>query len=488
MNRQNAHVTWMIFPVWVAVCAFGVVSADDVPIDAKKADVKKTKTEKIYVAVFDFVTIGKAHGNSQVLKDQTYGAQLADSVRLKLRKQAKHWEVIDRLTMAELSGDLGLKTKPATVREILSETLGAHIGVYGQVQKIGDIVRAEISCIDLRKTGDRILWTKVFSDDSQRARAVISNQIVEAVTGDKLWKPPEYGDETEPTQKQLGKPLNINGRFENGHKGWDAPDGVSTFVEAGPKDRGKILRVRTDLKRDPWLEYRKGLRTGKASRNNPPEIEADTSFGCVGGLEGVHFRSEWIKATPGGRYWLTADVMMKSADTKGTVFPKVFVKGFRKTPHALDGLAESSLAELRLTPEEFAKLPKTKREEMIRSDAQKHPKRYLRECYRWYLACRGTKGQWTHADAPFPPRGGLPADVEWLQIQIYSYWPPGQYQWDNVLLYKDPNQKAPLKEVKPRTKNFGKTSDVVEKQTKKSPHWRQIRGSEKILAFLWLIF
>jgi len=257
--------------------------------------------------------------------------------------------------------------------------------------------------------------------------------------GDKLWKPPEYGDETEPTAKQFGKPLNINGAF-NGHKGWDAPDGVSTFIEAGPKGRGKILRVRTDLQRDPWLEYRKGLRTGRASRDNPPEIETDISYGSVGGLEGVHFRSEWIKAIPGQRYWLTADVMMKSGDTKGMFFPKVFVKGFRKTPHALDGLTESSLAELGLAPEEFAELPKPKRDAMIHSEVKKHPKRYLRECYRWYLACRGTKGIWTHAAAPFPPRGGLPADIEWLQIQIYSYWPPGEYQWDNVHLYKDPNQ------------------------------------------------
>ena len=62
--------------------------------------------------------------------------------------------------------------------------------------------------------------------------------------------------------------------------------------------------------------------------------------------------------------------------------------------------------------------------------------RYVRECYRWYLSCAGAPGEWNHFAACFPPRGGLPADVDFLQIQIYSYWPPGEYLWDNVLLYE----------------------------------------------------
>lgn len=466
MHKRNTHTALKILAICCFICTCCSATADEAPANSKKAEAAKTKPAKIYVAVFDFTTAGKATGNSQVLKDKTYGAQLADSVRLKLRKQDKHWEVIDRLTMSE-TGKLGLKTKPAKVREILSEQLGAYIGVYGRVEKNGDTVRAEVACMDLRKSDNKVLWTKTFSNDSQRARAIIAAKIVEAITGEKLWTPPEYGSEIEPTKKQLGKPLNINGSFDAGHNGWDAPDGVSTFIETAPKC-GKLLRVRTDLQRDPWLEYRKGLRTGRASRDNPPKIETDTSYSSVGGLEGVHFRSEWIKAIPGQRYWLTADVMTTAGDTNKGFFPKVFVKGFCKTPHALDGLPESALAELKLTPEQFADLPKSRRDALIRDNAKKHPKRYLRECYRWYLACRGTKGKWTHAAAPFPPRGGLPKNVEWLQIQIYSYWPPGTYLWDNVHLYKDPTQKAPLKEVKPRTPNFGKTSDVVEKQTKKS--------------------
>ncbi len=423
------------------------------PARPEKAPENK-KAPKTYVAVFDFVTVGEKRGDAQVLKDKAYGHQLADSVRLKLRKQGRQWEVIDRLTTAEASAPLGTDADPKKVRKILSEKLGAHVGLYGVVQNIDNTVRANITCIDLRK-GEGPVWSKVFSNDTERARAVIAAEIVEAVIGKELWRPPEYGDEPEPTRKQLARPLNVNGGFERGRTGWDAPDNVSTFIVKGPPGRGKVLRVRTDLQRDPWLAYRKALRFGKAHPSRPPKIATDTSYGCVGGLEGVHYRSDWIKSTPQQRYWLLADV-------KGQGGAKVFVKGFMKTPHALDGLPESSLADLGMTAEQFSALPKEKRKALIEADVGKNPMRYVRECYRWYLNCGGSKNEWMHFAAPFPPRGGLPKNVEYLQIQIYSYWPPGEYLWDNVHLYKNPNQKTPLPEEKARTPNLGKTSDVVE--------------------------
>ncbi|HUU60017.1 MAG TPA: type II secretion system protein GspG, partial [Phycisphaerae bacterium] len=54
---------------------------------------------------------------------------------------------------------------------------------------------------------------------------------------------------------------------------------------------------------------------------------------------------------------------------------------------------------------------------------------------------------------------GLPKDVRWLRIDVHAYWPPGNYYFDNVNLCKDPRQKAPLDEAKPRTPGFeGKQS------------------------------
>jgi TolB-like protein len=405
--------------------------------DANQPSVeKKTPT---WAVVYDFTSPDK--GKS--------GARIADSVRLKLRRH-DDFKVIDRLTTQEFSSPTPADANRATVADRTLNKLGANFAVYGTVARRGGMARVTAVLLDLRHK-QPAATVKVFSDDSERWRAVIVKQLTEAVTGRAEWQPPEYGDEPEPKADQLGKPLNRNGSFDKGHLGWDRPDGVSTFIVDGPKGRGKVLRVRTDLKRDPWLTYRKRLRKGLADPNNPPTIGRDTSYGCVGGLEGVHYRSEWIEATPGRRYWMLADC-------KGRGGAKVFLKGFGAVPapNKVDGLPESSLAELGLAPRDFAELPSKKRRELIAADVKKKPMRHVREVYRWYLNCGDSKGEWMHFAAPVPPRGGLPGNVKWLQIQVYSYWPAGEYLWDDVFLYEDPRQKGKLPEEPARTEDHSK--------------------------------
>lgn len=399
-----------------------------------------TPPEKGYVAVFDFVTYDRFKKIKSSTDKPSYGVQLADAVRRKLRRNASseiNLVVLDKNTMNAVPEEIHLLSDFSRVQKIMTEKLGAHVGLYGTVKYVGRKVQARIICLDLRK-GTEPIWAKEFMAQGQRARAELARQIVEMILGKSIQKPVEYGDDPEPTREQLGRPLNVNGTFDAGAKGWDAPDNVSTFLLQGPKGRGTILRVRTDLQRDDWLTYRKALRAGKADPKHPPAIAKDTGYGSVAGLEGVHYRSKWINATPGKRYWLLADCKHNTPGKEAT--PKVFVKGFQKTPHALDGLPESALVEMNLTPKQFAALPAPTRKELIAADAKKHPMRYVRECYRWYLHCKSAPGKWNHFAAPFPPRGGLPGDVEFLQIQIYSYWPPGEYFWDNVLLFEAPWQ------------------------------------------------
>ncbi len=183
------------------------------------------------VVVFDFTCKEKAG----------YGGQLADSVRLRLR-QHDDCEVIDRFTTAEMTPEAGisLKTADEQIIALLKDKFAAHVAVFGDVQKIGPSVRAEIRCVDI--SGDKpAAWTKAFSDDTERARGVVAMQIVEAVRGKAEWKPPEYGDETEP--EKFGKPLNVNGDFESGKAGWRmGPDNVTTFLVADPRaDRRDVL-------------------------------------------------------------------------------------------------------------------------------------------------------------------------------------------------------------------------------------------------------
>lgn len=407
-----------------------------------------------HVAILDFACA-----------DAEYGQKLANAIRMRLARHDE-LEVIDKLTTAETAEALPADTPRDKVADLMAKRLGVNLAVYGSVTKVGPAVRLEAVCVDLRKHAraeDARNWKQTFADDTQRPEAIISKAVCEAVTGAEEWKPPEYGDVAQPAE--LGKPLNRNGGFEQGHAGWQEPDRVATFLEPCPREmddgkRGHVLRVRTDLERWPYIDYIRDLRMGKASPSKPPKIGTDTSFGSLGGNEGVHFKSEWIKATPGWRYWLSVDFYGPAG--------KVFIKGFKKTDFALDGMPESSLARLKLTAEQFCALPKEKRARLVAEESKLEPENFLRECYRWYINCRGEGGKWNHLTECCPPRGGLPADVEQIQIQVYSYWPARTYWYDNVHFYKDPTLKEPLPEEKPRTPNFGKTSDVVEKETRAS--------------------
>ncbi len=395
-----------------------------------------------YVVVFDFACPSSPR----------LGRQLADSVRLRLGRH-KEYSVIDRLTTAEMTppGGLPLSAPQAKVVEMMKEQWAVTVAIFGQLEKLGRTARAEVRCVDI--AGPRpVDWTKVFSAEGERARGLMARQIVEAIRGRAEWKPPEYGDEAEP--KEFGPPLNVNGDFESCPAGWQRPDNVSMKIVPDPRPgrKGHVLRLFTDLDREAWLKYQRDLRLGRADPARPPRIgTVANKYATVAGLEGVHFRSNWIPARPGQRYWLVADMKGKTA---GMFFPKIFVKGFADFSALADGLSEVSLNEMKMTPEQFARLPVERRKKLIAQDAARHPERYRREVYRWYLACRNEENVWKHYAAPFPPRGGLPRVVQWLRIEVYAYWPPGEYLFDDVHLYADPRQKAPLPEEKPRTPSY----------------------------------
>lgn len=442
---MNRELSWKLTAAMVVVLAASLTAGGQT---TRKAD-KPTS-----VIVFDFTSSDN---------DKQLGRAISDSVRLRLRRGKQFNVVVDRLMTQEISDPLGVEVAQKRAA-VLIERAGANLGVYGTVRYNGKVMTAYVRCIDLEKRDSPAGWRRNFSDDSERARGLIAHCIVEAILGSDEWTPPQYGDEAEPIS--LGRPLNINGSFDAGAVGWDAPDNVATFIVPATQGRGKILRIRTDLARDPWLAYRRRLRFGQADPGNPPTIPPDTTYGSVAGLEGVHYRGSWIRAKAGARYWMVADV---KAPSEGAFCPKIFVKGFIDWSAHADSLPETSLHERGLAPRQFAEMPVDKQRKLIAADARAHGERYRRECYRWYLNCRGvTDNEWKHLAAPFPPRGGLPDNVQWLQVQVYAYWPPGEYLFDNVHLYADPDQKASIPQAAPsRTPNY-KTIRLP--TTRKAPH------------------
>ncbi len=390
-----------------------------------------TQPEPIRVVVLDF------------LGPDGDGAAMADSLRLKLARQ-DGWDVVDPITTKRLLAIIRTDLPPRGDPRPLLKAANASMIVWGQVTRSASGVTVGVTT---SAPPDQAVST-VHTDPTERWRAVIAGKIVDEITGQPRWAPPELDAEAEPTAEEFGPVLNAAADFEDPTSGWDAADNVAIFYERSDDDRGGVLRVKTDLKREPYLAYRQALKTGQADPAEPPTIKEDKSFTSLAGVEGVHVRSAWIRATPGQRYWLTADIQGQANEA---FFPRIFVKGFLADYDAVNGLHGRSMRERGLTPKSFAALSQAERKQIVADDVAQHPERYRRECYRWYLACRVRDRGWQRFAEPFPPRGGLPDNVQWLRIDIYCYWPPGEYVIDNVGLYADPRQTAPLPEEKPRT-------------------------------------
>ena len=419
----------MIAAGLILAAAWGAPGADPVPAEvAAEADVPPVR--KACVAVFDF------DGGAEAM-------DLADRVRLRLGRHAE-CAVVDARTTRQISSPPDLNSDAARVQVVMAR-LAADVAMFGRVYRTGNSLGAVVRCVDRTNPASQKEWVKTLTAGGQQAAGELAKQIVETLREKAEWSPPEYGDEEEPKLAELGRALNVNGDFEAGAAGWEGPDNVGTFLVEGPTGRGTVLKIRTDLERGPWLEYRRKLMFAQADPNDPPQVGRDTSLKSVAATEGVHYAGDWIAARPGRRYWLTADVKCRKT---GGAFPRIFVKGFADMGATATGLPERSLVERQLTPKDFAALPAERRKELIAEDAAAYPERYRREVYRWYLACRNESGDWMHAAAPFPPRGstgsppggGLPDNVQYLQVQVYAYWPAGEYEFDNVLLYADPRQ------------------------------------------------
>jgi len=213
-----------------------------------------------------------------------------------------------------------------------------------------------------------------------------------------------------------------NGSFETGRYwpyGWQATDGLTTFWATGGTDGQRCLRIYTDVFDVQWKARSDEVRAAvdEATRRAggdpqslpespvpPPPERIPTRppyYDTVAGLHGVHYRSHYVKCTPGAVYRFSID-----ARTEAEGEPKVFVKGFfDQKMQTKDGY------------------------QVVRRDAYRAPI-FLDPC----------DDQWRRYARVFHPSqskstlGGKELETEWLQVQIYAYWKPGSYYFDNVRL------------------------------------------------------
>jgi len=214
--------------------------------------------------------------------------------------------------------------------------------------------------------------------------------------------------------KPLGPNLIPNGSFEQGRYWpfeWEPTDRLGTFWVVGGSHGKRCIRLYTDLLDEQWVEWNETVLAAveKASKRtkgkpqslkknpvpNPPPRKPTSPpyYDTVGGLHGIHYRSPMIKITSGAIYRVSVDAC---ADVEAA--PKVFTKGFF-------------------------------RHRGLWRNAGRAP-----------MALRGCGKRWKRYARTFCPSDwkstldDKPISAELLQVQLYAYWPVGNYYFDNVRL------------------------------------------------------
>ncbi len=226
-------------------------------------------------------------------------------------------------------------------------------------------------------------------------------------------------------REALSDNLLRNGSFEAGRwwpYGWQATDGLTTFWAQGGTRGKRCLRIVTNVLDAQWKQRQREVRAAvaeaqKGVRGDVQSIEEDPRpepperlptkppyYDTVAGLHGVHYRSAHLTVRPGAVYRFSIDARSEAIEGSGE--PKVFIKGFfdRKVRTA-DGV-------------------RTVRRNAYRAPMTLDP-------------CDGTWRRYARLFRPWESKSTMdekPLKPEYLQVQIYAYWRPGDYFFDNARL------------------------------------------------------
>jgi len=222
--------------------------------------------------------------------------------------------------------------------------------------------------------------------------------------------------------ESLSDNLLRNGGFEEGRywpQGWDPTDRLGIFWVAGGTKGRRCIRLYTDLLDEQWVGWndrvlklvqQAAARTsGKPQslpRNPvpaPPERQPTSPpyYDTVAGIHGIHYRSARIPIKETAIYRVSVDMRRDGGGD-----PMVFTKGFFRQRGLWRNAGRATLF-------------------MHNSNKQWQRWAYTLHPCRWKSTI-----------------GGKPLRAEALQVQLYAYWPPGSYFFDNVRLdivgYEEP--------------------------------------------------
>ena len=238
-----------------------------------------------------------------------------------------------------------------------------------------------------------------------------------------------YGDKRcrRAMQKEAQSPNILpNPSFEEGRywpRGWEPIDRLGTFWIKGGTHGERCIRLFTNVKNSQWVPWNKKVRNriedlakkvnGSPQKlaSNPlpqPPKQKETSppyYGTVGGGHGIHYRSSRVDLERGAIYRISVDARAQTTKSGGK--PIIFVKSFFEFQGHMRNAGRAPLHLYK---------------------CNKKWKRYARVFH---------PAEWTSTAK------GKPIRPEKLEIQIYAYWPPGNYFFDNLQLHIVGHQEVP---------------------------------------------
>jgi len=261
---------------------------------------------------------------------------------------------------------------------------GAEVVVTGTGENGKEPFRVPVSCWGRPGAWSRNEKLCVFPARVRTVRVAVPAASPRAAARFRRWKLTRYPSPSRPAEN-----LVVNGGFEAGGRfpdGWSGVDGLTVFWEKEP-DGNRLIRMDTDVYKAEFMKRKKELAADPLS---PPWKKSPTSgrkYNTVAGTYGASLFSAPVPVERGAVYRLR--VRFKGPSRGEDFVPKVFVKGYAR----------------------------------VRG-------RY-RKVYQAYKACRGTGGAWKRYERTFSPTAHTPF-VEYVVVQLYAYWPPGEYFFDDV--------------------------------------------------------
>jgi len=217
-----------------------------------------------------------------------------------------------------------------------------------------------------------------------------------------------------------------NGGFEEPNDGqtgpryWQDVEGLVFHWTTDPEapGRGKVIHIDTDVNQSQayawWADhFARGAPLAKAPAKEPTH---PPKYDTIAGLDGGFYTSDFIPVKAGAAYKVYVDA-------KGTG-ARVFIFGYAdKLPLSFGDEQPATQQVLR----------KARGDPLL--DERDRPIKYrLRYQYRTWFKVGGTD-EWqsyTHTMPRHPNGEELTEDVRYIRIQIYAFWPPGDYWFDNV--------------------------------------------------------